>query len=130
MDYVLFEAAGLIKEALIRDWSLLQESDILSLRQYLLEYVLNHLSLASFVRERILQVIAVMVKRGSVEDFGIERSSIVAEIENLIINGDTVKVPTGSLLWKIIYDLFSAETLGMQYYHCTDAGICHYSQIQ
>lgn len=92
MDYVLFEAAGLIKEALIRDWSLLQESDILSLRQYLLEYVLNHLSLASFVRERILQVIAVMVKRGSVEDFGIERSSIVAEIENLIINGDTVKV--------------------------------------
>jgi hypothetical protein len=92
VDYVLFEAAGLIKEALIRDWSLLQESDILSLRQYLLDYVLNHLSLAPFVRERILQVIAVMVKRGSVEDFGIERSSIVAEIENLIINGDTVKV--------------------------------------
>jgi len=33
-----------------------------------------------------------MVKRGSVEDFGIERSSIVGEIENLIISGETVKV--------------------------------------
>ncbi|XP_059487994.1 exportin-4-like [Neocloeon triangulifer] len=95
VDYVLFEAAGLIKEALIRDWSLMQESDILSLRQYLLQYVLNNLALASFVRERILQVIAVMVKRGSVDDFGIERSSIVAEIENLILNGDTVKKHLG-----------------------------------
>ncbi|CAB3362620.1 Hypothetical predicted protein [Cloeon dipterum] len=95
VDYVLFEAAGLIKETLIRDWSMLQESDVLSLRQYLLQYVLNHLSLAPFVRERILQVIAVMVKRGSVDDFGLERSSIVAEIESLILHGDTVKKSLG-----------------------------------
>jgi hypothetical protein len=127
---VLFEAAGLIKEALIRDWGLLQESDIFSLRQYLLQYVLNHLGLAPFVRERVLQVIAVMVKRGSVEDFGIERGSIVAEIENLIISGDTVKVFVFSIIFTIFLKIFILETLGMQYHYCTYAGVCHDSEIK
>lgn len=51
-----------------------------------------------FVQERILQVIAIMVKRGSVEDFGQERSNVLKEIENLIINGEQAKVlPTTRL---------------------------------
>ncbi|KAJ8667434.1 hypothetical protein QAD02_009097 [Eretmocerus hayati] len=88
MDYVLFESAGVIKTALIKEWSMLQQTDIVSLRQYLLRYIINKPTLAPFVRERILQVIAIMVKRGSVEDLGEERKELLNEVEGLIMGGD------------------------------------------
>lgn len=55
-DYVLFEAAGLLKAALIREWSLLSENDISSLREYLLNYLLRK-EAPPFLREKLLQVI-------------------------------------------------------------------------
>lgn len=91
VQYILFEAAEVLKSALIREWSFLQESDIISLRQYLLHYIINH-EISPFVQERLLQVIAIMIKRGSVEDFGQERSSILNEVENLIISANPAKV--------------------------------------
>lgn len=92
MDYVLFEAAGLIKTALVREWTMLPDEDIASLRQYLLHYIINKPTLALFVRERILQVIAIMVKRGSVRDGGQERKLILNEVEELIRSGDRPRV--------------------------------------
>lgn len=56
VDYVIFETAGALKEALIREWGMLDENDILSLRQYLLNYIISKPGLAPFVRERMLQV--------------------------------------------------------------------------
>lgn len=87
----MFEAAELLKSALIREWSFLQESDIISLRQYLMHYVMNRES-SPFVQERLLQVIAIMIKRGSVEDLGDERANILNEVENLIIGANPAKV--------------------------------------
>ena len=92
IDYVLFESAGVIKIALIREWPMLPPEDIVSLRQYLLNYIMNKPTLAPFVRERILQVIAIMVKRGSVEDFGQERRQILNEVEALIMSGNMPRV--------------------------------------
>lgn len=91
VHYVLFEAAEVLKSALIREWSFLQESDILSLRQYLMHYI-THRELPPYVQDRILQVIAIIVKRGSVDDFGRERSSILDEVERMIVDADTNKV--------------------------------------
>ncbi|GAB1860941.1 Exportin-4 [Camponotus japonicus] len=91
VDYVLFETAGLIKTALIQEWPTLIESDISSLRQYLLHYVINKPTLAPYVRARILQVIAIIIKRGSVDDFGQERRRILNEVESLIRNEDLSK---------------------------------------
>ncbi|KAL0106778.1 hypothetical protein PUN28_015377 [Cardiocondyla obscurior] len=88
VDYILFETAGLIKTALIQEWTTLVKSDISSLRQYLLHYVINKPTLAPYVRTKILQVFAIIVKRGSVDDFGVERSRIISEIENLIKSGN------------------------------------------
>ena len=90
-DYILFEAAGLIKTALVREWTSLPDENIISLRQYLLNYILNKPNLALFVRERILQVIAIMVKRGSVVDQGAERRVIIGQVELLINSGDKQK---------------------------------------
>ncbi|XP_011307073.1 exportin-4-like [Fopius arisanus] len=88
VDYVLFEAAGLVKAALIREWNLLPSSDIISFRQYLLHYIISKPTLAPFVRERILQVIAIMVKRGSIEDNGEERRAMLNEVEGMVMSGD------------------------------------------
>lgn len=93
VDYVLFEVASLLKSAIIREWTLLQESDIASLRQYLLQYVGERsASLPVFVREKILQAIAVIVKRGSVCDNAAHRGQLISDIENLIMNADHSKV--------------------------------------
>nr|CAH7738942.1 unnamed protein product [Callosobruchus chinensis] len=88
--YVMFEAAEVIKNAIIREWSFLLNSDKLSLRQYLFEYVVTHES-PPFVRERILQVIAIMVKRSSIDDNGRERGNLLREVESLIVNSEPQK---------------------------------------
>lgn len=56
VDYVIFETAGTLKDALVREWNTLSSEDVQSLQQYLLQYVMNKPSLPVFVRERILQV--------------------------------------------------------------------------
>ena len=38
-DYVLFQAASTIKEAILREWNILDNSDIESLRSFLLTFV-------------------------------------------------------------------------------------------
>lgn len=101
IDYVRFEATGVIKIALIREWSMIPEADISSLRQYLLHYIISRPTLAPFVRERILQVIAIMVKRGSVEDLGKDREEILNEVEQLIVSGDMPRVCIAILLSQL-----------------------------
>lgn len=86
-DMLLFEAADVIKRALIIEWDDLQEQDKLGLRQYLLNYVL-HRHLQSYVREKILQVIAIMIKRISITDAGRETRSILEEMEKMMLGGD------------------------------------------
>lgn len=90
VDYVLFEAINLLKEALIREWTLLPEAEKETLLTYLMDYALNR-TLPSFVHHKLLQVIAILVKRGSIDDFGIKRSHILGTIEVMIRSGDTPK---------------------------------------
>ncbi|CAI6367793.1 unnamed protein product [Macrosiphum euphorbiae] len=95
VDFVLFETAGTLRDALIRDWILLSQDQKNELRQYLFQFIMRDGKMAPFVRERILQVIAIMIKRGSVEDGGQERSNILDEVEKLIFNGDLKKQVLG-----------------------------------
>ncbi|CAB3226668.1 unnamed protein product [Arctia plantaginis] len=83
-DYVLFEAAGLLKVALVREWNLLTKGDISSLREYLLNYLLRT-DTPGFLREKLLQTIAIIVKRGSIED-GRERKALLGELEKIILS--------------------------------------------
>ena len=87
-NYVLFEASGLLKEGLIREWHELSAQDISQLRSYLLQYVVNNPLLSAYVRERIVQVIAIMVKRRSVEDGGEDRGVVIGEVQQLITGGN------------------------------------------
>ncbi|CAH1119298.1 unnamed protein product [Phaedon cochleariae] len=88
--YVLFESAEVLKSAIIREWAFLLESDKSSLRQYLLQYITTK-NVPAFVRDKILQVLAIMVKRASIDDNGRERTNILHEVENLIVNAEPSK---------------------------------------
>jgi hypothetical protein len=91
-DYIVFEAVGLIKIALIREWPLLSQTHISSLRDYLLHYVMNKPNLPPYIEGSILQLIALLIKKGNVNDSGQTRQAILEEIENLIMTGDLPKV--------------------------------------
>ncbi|KRT80011.1 hypothetical protein AMK59_6438, partial [Oryctes borbonicus] len=116
MQYVMFEAAELLKSALIYEWSFLQESDIVSLRQYLMHYVMSH-EVSPFVQERLLQVIAIMIKRASVNNSGQERANILSEVENLIIGADPAKQILGC---KVILNLMQEYSITVR---TTDVGL-------
>lgn len=87
----MFEAAEVLKNAVIREWAFLSASDKSSLPKYLLHYVTTR-EVPGFVCERLLQVIAIMVKRISIDDNGRERGNILHEVENLIVNAQHDKV--------------------------------------
>lgn len=55
-----------------------------------MQYVSTH-QVPHFVRDRLLQVIAIMVKRASIDDNGKDRSTILQEVENLIMNAEPDK---------------------------------------
>ncbi|KAL3280017.1 hypothetical protein HHI36_017525 [Cryptolaemus montrouzieri] len=101
VDYLLFEAAEVIKRALIREWNFLQSSDKESLGEYLLKLVIMR-DLPSFVRDRVLQVISIMVKRASADDGGKQRTNILNDIENLILHAEHPKKMLGCQLIIIL----------------------------
>ncbi|XP_029049144.1 exportin-4-like [Osmia bicornis bicornis] len=109
-DYILFEAAGLIKIALIREWQTLQSTVVSSLRQYLLHYVINKPNLAPYVRGVILQVIAIIIKSNSIFDKGKERQDILGEIENLIMTADLPRKLLGCHLISAIMQEFATNS--------------------
>lgn len=91
-DYIIFETVGLIKIALIREWPSLSQTNISSVRDYLLNYVISKPNLPPYVKGCILQVIAIIIKRGSVNDSGQARQTILGQVENLIMTGDLPRV--------------------------------------
>ncbi|CAB4058836.1 unnamed protein product [Lepeophtheirus salmonis] len=88
VEFVLFESAGLIKEGLIRQWKDLGPNDITVLRSYLMTYVVSNTCLSSYVRERIVQVIAIVVKRQSIDDEGQDRRVLLTETQRFITSGN------------------------------------------
>ncbi|XP_058055043.1 exportin-4-like [Anopheles bellator] len=87
VDLVLFEAADVLKKAIVGEWKFIAEQDRVSLRQYLLNYVINR-DIPVFIRDKLLQVVAIMIKRASLEDHGIERGQIIEETKKMLTSGD------------------------------------------
>ena len=107
-DLVLFEAAGILKDSFVREWKRLPEEDLKNWRSYLLNYVVTKPNLSAYVRERILQVVGIMVKRASVEDIGVERGQILNDVEHLVVGGDPSRQMIGcSVLAAIMQEYAS-----------------------
>ncbi|XP_037079811.1 exportin-4-like [Pollicipes pollicipes] len=87
-SYVQFEAANLLKDGLLREWKQLPAEAITELKNYLLNYLVAHTGAPGFLRERLVQTVAILVKRRSVEDGGAQRSELLANLEQLIRSSD------------------------------------------
>lgn len=116
-DYIIFEAVGLIKIALIREWPSLSQTNISSVRDYLLNYVISKPNLPPYVKGCILQVIAIIIKRGSINDSGQARQTILGQVENLIMTGDLPRKLLGcNLISAIIQEYiinFKSTNIGL-----------------
>uniref|UniRef100_G1Q2X2 Exportin-4 n=1 Tax=Myotis lucifugus TaxID=59463 RepID=G1Q2X2_MYOLU len=109
VDYVLFQAATAIMEAVVREWILLEKGSIESLRTFLLTYVLQRPNLQKYVREQILLAVAVIVKRGSL-DKSIDCKSIFHEVSQLTSSGNpTVQTLACSLLTALLSEFSSSS---------------------
>ncbi|NXC57736.1 XPO4 protein, partial [Aleadryas rufinucha] len=109
VDYVLFQAATAIMEAVVREWILLEKASIESLRTFLLTYVLQRPNLQKYVREQILLAVAVIVKRGSL-DKSIDCKSIFHEVSQLISSGNpTVQTLACSILTALLSEFSSSS---------------------
>ncbi|XP_012863228.2 exportin-4, partial [Echinops telfairi] len=109
VDYVLFQAATAIMEAVVREWILLEKGSIESLRAFLLTYVLQRPNLQKYVREQILLAVAVIVKRGSL-DKSIDCKSIFHEVSQLISSGNpTVQTLACSILTALLSEFSSSS---------------------
>ncbi|XP_036964630.1 exportin-4 [Acanthopagrus latus] len=109
VDYVLFQAATAVMEAVVREWILLEKTSIESLRAFLLTYVLQRPNLQKYVREQILLAVAVIVKRGSL-DKSINCKSIFHEVGQLISSGNpTVQTLACSILTALLSEFSSSS---------------------
>ncbi|XP_028847959.1 exportin-4 isoform X2 [Denticeps clupeoides] len=109
VDYVLFQAATAIMEAVVREWILLEKSSIESLRTFLLTYVLQRPNLQKYVREQVLLAVAVIVKRGSL-DKSINCKGIFHEVSQLISSGNpTVQTLACSILTALLSEFSSSS---------------------
>lgn len=109
-DYVLFQAATTIKESVVREWLLLSSEDIESLRSFLLHFITQHVSLQSYVREQILQTVAVILKRGTIDEKGASRESLFQDVTRLVNSGNvTMQLVACSLLTALLNEYASAS---------------------
>lgn len=91
VDYLHFEAAEVIKRAIIREWNFVSFSDKEDLIQYLFKFVVTR-DIPCFVRDKILIAISIMVKRISADDNGKQRGNLLNQVEDLISTAENSKV--------------------------------------
>ncbi|XP_061548860.1 exportin-4 isoform X1 [Phycodurus eques] len=109
VDYVLFEAATAIMEAVVREWILLEKTNIESLRAFLLSYVLHRPNLQKYVREQMLLAVAVIVKRGTL-DKTVSCKSVFLEVGQLISSGNpNVQTLACSILTALLSEFSSSS---------------------
>ncbi|RKP27749.1 armadillo-type protein [Syncephalis pseudoplumigaleata] len=81
---VQFHTALAIREALVREYALLSKQDVQDVRDYLLRLCCERNSVERFVREQLLHVYAVILKRSWMDLDASERDRVFAQTEDLL----------------------------------------------
>lgn len=95
-DFVLFQSISTIREAVIREWPILPPEEKVELRGYLMQYLTSHPSVAPYVRNQVLHIVALLVKRATLEVnceelFG----SVLDSVAQMLSSGDVSTVRSG-----------------------------------
>ena len=67
-DFVQFQAASTIHDAVLREWAILPPEEKEALRNYVIQYLTAQPALATYVISGLLHTFSVMVKRATLED--------------------------------------------------------------
>lgn len=115
----MFEAIDITKSIVTTQWDLLEDNVQLGLRQYLLEYVLQHASAPFFIREKILQVVAIMIKRSTLIDGGVQQRVILEQIKTMLSSSDQIQTLLASTLILALVQEYSdtvkSEDIGLTF---------------
>lgn len=106
-DYVLFQAASTIKEAILREWSILDKSDVESLRSFLLTFVTHKQEIQKYVKEQVLQVVAIICKRGILENSHVIQESLLRDVTQLLSTDNRAMQMLGCMILKALMSQFS-----------------------
>ncbi|KAF9975838.1 Exportin-4 [Actinomortierella ambigua] len=121
---VQFHAASGITGAIVREYGLYQKQDIRNLQNYLIAYNLNHSGLVFWVSKQIYQAIAVISKRGWLEDTPEEQDIVFNNIMHLLSMGEEEKKVALSLASALVDEFSSrgkASSVGLtwEFHHKT-----------
>ncbi|EDO31724.1 predicted protein, partial [Nematostella vectensis] len=122
-DYVMFQSATAIKEAVLREWTLLEHTVVDSLRSFLLNFVLQKEGVQKYVKEQVLQVVAVMFKRGTLENGNAPWALLFGDLSRLIDAGDRGMQVLGCSILKALLNEYSfmnqSSDIGLSWeFHC------------
>ena len=107
-DNARFHAAIMLKEATLRDWHKIPSAQRNGIKVNLLQHVVQSGALLKhFVRQPLLQVVAIMVKRGWFEEAPASFSEFLAYVQHLLENPATRTV--GALMMRSLLEEFSSS---------------------
>ncbi|KAI8050978.1 armadillo-type protein [Syncephalis plumigaleata] len=106
---VQFHTALAIREALVRDYALLSKQDVIGVRDYLLGLCCEHENLERFVREQLLHVYAVILKRSWMDLASPEREQVFSQAENLMQTTTGHHRLVALALYNALLDEFSSS---------------------
>lgn len=101
---MLFQAVSTLREATLREWSLLSQNLVTELQNFLLTYIVNsveHNGSDKYVQRQILQTLAVFYKR--------------SKLDSMKVRAVPVDVPATSNMVKDVIELFKSSGIKMVY---------------
>eukprot|EP00124_Ichthyophonus_hoferi_P002300 Ihof_evm3s151 gene=Ihof_evmTU3s151 len=106
--YVQFVACQTVKEAMGREWTQLEVKDVAAMEEFMLQYLVCHTDVQPYVRQELIQAIAVMLKRGWVENEALRNMALRQMGE--MMAGDVTMKTYGGLLMIGLLNEFSSGT--------------------
>ncbi|KAL0028613.1 hypothetical protein WJX79_005646 [Trebouxia sp. C0005] len=107
-----FQAAVTLRDAAVRQWATMSRDDQHALRGYALHYVLRHTSKHSdLVQKQLTGTVAVLLKRGWVDESPEERHAFFSEVESTVAGtSDAAARRTGIEILEAVVSEFAPST--------------------
>ncbi|KAG2183955.1 hypothetical protein INT44_008966, partial [Umbelopsis vinacea] len=115
---VQFQAAAAICEIILREFSAYQTLDLVSLKNFMLNYCLHRPNLPKYVRDQLVLAVATIMKRGFMEWTETERENMFTNIKELWDMNDEQAPVLASALSNAYVDQFSdmkARAVGLNW---------------
>ncbi|CAI5448694.1 unnamed protein product [Caenorhabditis angaria] len=106
--FVLFQIGQTIGEIILRDWSLIQQSDVEMAYKTMLEYVATKPGIEPFVVSAFLKSAAMIIKRGILDGKSGDQEELYQFIHRLLTNESASLQAAGCLFISALIEQFSS----------------------